>query len=96
MGIAEVLTAARSPWQNPYAERVIGTIRRDLLDHLIVLGEGHLRRQLCRYLGQAALSHRLHPALRAPDGWARQLLEVVDQEIDERPRRSLRPAPGGK
>jgi hypothetical protein len=41
-------------------------------------------------------SHRLHPALRAPEGWARQLLEVVDQEIDERPRRSLRPAPGGK
>src|SRR6266478_1987720 len=41
-------------------------------------------------------SHRLHPALRAPKGWARQLLEVVDQEIDESPRRSLRPAPGGK
>ncbi len=50
MGIAEVLTAARSPWQNPYAERMIGTIRRDLLDHVIVFGEGHLRRQLHRYL----------------------------------------------
>ncbi len=53
-------------------------------------------RSSSRFRGQAAPSHRLHPALRAPDGWARQLLEVVDQEIDERPRRSLRPAPGGK
>ena len=50
MGIAEMLTAARSPWQKPYAERMIGTIRRDLLDHVIVLGEEPLRRQLHRHL----------------------------------------------
>jgi hypothetical protein len=50
MGIAEVLTAARSPWKNPYPERMIGTIRRHLLAHPIVLGERHLRRQLHRYL----------------------------------------------
>jgi hypothetical protein len=50
MGIAEVLIAPRSPWQNPYVERVIGSIRRDLLDHVIVLNEPHLRRLLTDYL----------------------------------------------
>ena len=42
MGIAEVLTAPRSPWQNPYVERVIGSIRRECLDHLIIFNERHL------------------------------------------------------
>jgi putative transposase len=46
MGIEEVLTAPRSPWQNPFAERLLGTIRRDCLNHLIMLGDGHLRRIL--------------------------------------------------
>jgi putative transposase len=49
MGIEEVLTAPRSPWQNPFAERLNGTIRRDCLNHVIVLGESHLRRTLARY-----------------------------------------------
>jgi putative transposase len=38
MGIEEVLTAPRSPWQSPYVERLIGFIRRECLDHIIVLG----------------------------------------------------------
>ncbi len=50
MGIKEVKTAPRSPWQNPYAERLIGTLRRDCIDHLIVVGENHLRRILRDYL----------------------------------------------
>ena len=49
MGIAEVITAARSPWQNPYAERVIGSIRRELLDHVIGSNEAQLRRLLRAY-----------------------------------------------
>ena len=49
MGIAEVLTAPRSPWQHPFAERVIGTIRREILDHVIILNEV-LRRRLRSYL----------------------------------------------
>ena len=44
--IQEVPTAPRSPWQNAYAERVIGSIRRECLNHMIVLGERHLRRIL--------------------------------------------------
>jgi putative transposase len=43
-------SAPRSPWQNPYCERVIGTLRRDCLDHVIVVGEQHLRRSLRKYL----------------------------------------------
>jgi transposase InsO family protein len=46
LGAEEVLTAPRSPWQNPFVERLIGSIRRDCLDHVIILGEGHLRRIL--------------------------------------------------
>jgi len=46
MGINQVLATPRSPWQRAYVERVIGTIRRECLDHVIVFGE----RSLCRYL----------------------------------------------
>jgi transposase InsO family protein len=49
MGIEEVLIAPRHPWQNPYAERVIGSIRRECLDHVIILNEDHLRRILGAY-----------------------------------------------
>jgi transposase InsO family protein len=50
MEIEEVLTAPQSPWQNPFVERLIGSIRRECLDHVIVLSETHLRRMLRGYL----------------------------------------------
>ena len=50
MGIEEVITAPRAPWQNPYVERVIGSLRRECLDHVIVLNERSLQRQLQRYI----------------------------------------------
>ena len=49
MGIEEVPTAPRSPWQSPYVERLIGSIRRECLNHFIVLNERHLRRILSSY-----------------------------------------------
>jgi transposase InsO family protein len=49
MGIRDRPTAPRSPWQNGHAERLIGSIRRECLDHVIVFGEAHLRRVLKRY-----------------------------------------------
>ncbi len=48
-GIEEVVTAPHSPWQNPYCEGLIGSLRRECLDHVIVLGERHLMRVLRSY-----------------------------------------------
>ena len=62
MGIEEVVTAPRSPWQSPYVERVIGSIRRECLDHVIVLNERHLRAILLSYIDYYQRS-RTHLAL---------------------------------
>ena len=50
MDVEEVPTAPRSPWQNPFVERVIGSLRRECLDHVIVWNERSLRRSLKQYL----------------------------------------------
>lgn len=49
MGIRDRPISPRSPWQNPYAERLIGTFRRDCLDHILIFGAPHLRRVLVVY-----------------------------------------------
>ena len=61
-GLTAVRTAPRSPWQNPYVERVIGSIRRECLDHVIVFNERHLRRVLRAYVAYYQRS-RTHLAL---------------------------------
>ncbi len=49
LGVEEIVTAARSPWQNAYAERLIGSLRRECLDHIVILGEVHLLQILAGY-----------------------------------------------
>jgi len=51
LGMEEVLSAPQSPWQNPYVERLIGSIRRECLNHLVILNARHLKRILGLYFG---------------------------------------------
>ena len=58
MGIRDKSTALASPWQNGFAERLIGSIRRECVDHIIILGEAHLRRILKSYADYYDRTHR--------------------------------------
>jgi hypothetical protein len=51
LNVREAVIAPRSPWQNGYAERFIGSIRRECLDHVVVIGERHLLRILAKCMG---------------------------------------------
>jgi putative transposase len=77
MEIEEVVTAARSPWQSLFVERLIGSIRRECLDHVIVLGESHLRHILKSYFEYYHKS-RTHLSLAkdAPEPRAKQPPEL--------------------
>lgn len=59
LGLKEIVTAPPSPWQNAYVERLIGSIRRECLDHVIVLSERHLRRVLQSYSHTTAQTSEL-------------------------------------
>jgi transposase InsO family protein len=78
MGIRDRPISPRSPWQNGYVERVIGSIRRECLDHVIVLGEVHLRRLLASYAQyyNAARTH-LGIAKDSPDNRPIQALGTI-------------------
>ncbi len=62
LGIEKAFTAPRSPWQNSYVERVIGSMRRECLDHIIVLNERHLKRILRDYFDYYHI-YRTHVSL---------------------------------
>jgi hypothetical protein len=66
MGIRDRPTSARSPWQNPYAERLVGTLRRECLDHVLIVSERHLRRMLASY--SFVLLQRVADALGVGEG----------------------------
>jgi len=69
LGLKEKRTSVCSPWQSPYVERLIGTIRRECLDHFIIFNKAHLHRILTRYF---EYYHRVRPhkslAGDSPDG----------------------------
>jgi len=74
MGIRDRPTAPRSPWQNGYVERLIGSIRRECLDHVIVFGEAHLRRVLADYANYYN-GMRTHLSLGKDSPFPRPILE---------------------
>jgi transposase InsO family protein len=83
LGIEEVLTAARSPWQNPYAERLIGSIRRECLNHLVILSVRHLKRMLREYFDYYNRS-RTHLALAKDSPTTRSVMlngDIKDAEV---------------
>jgi putative transposase len=77
MEIEEVLTAPHSPWQNPYSERLNGSVRRECLDHVIIMSESHLRRVLAEYVGYYNQS-RTHLSLEM-DSPSTRLVQAPDQ-----------------
>jgi transposase InsO family protein len=76
MGIRDRPTAPRSPWQNGHAERLIGSIRRECLDHVVVFGERHLRHVLLSYM-EYYNGARTHLALNKDAPVSRAILAVV-------------------
>jgi putative transposase len=75
LGIEEILTAPRSPWQNPFAERLIGSIRRECLNHYIILNARHLKRTLSSYFRYYHQS-RTHLSLDKQCPFPREALSV--------------------
>jgi putative transposase len=80
MGIAEVISSPSSPWQNPYAERLIGSLRRECLDHVVVLGERHLRRVLVGYIAYYHGS-RTHLSLAKDAPTPRRVQAVTEGDV---------------
>ncbi|MGB5706262.1 MAG: integrase core domain-containing protein [Arenicellales bacterium] len=81
LNIREVVTSPRSSWQNPYVERVIGSIRRECVDHVIVFGERHLKRVLRVYVDY--YNHtRTHLSLEKDASITREGQKIEDENIN--------------
>ena len=80
IGMEEIVTAPRSPWQNAYAERLIGSIRRECLDHIIIINERGLRRVLAAYVEYYSKA-RTHLALNQDAPVSRPVATPSDGEI---------------
>jgi putative transposase len=85
MGIEQVVSAARSPWQNPYVERVIGSLRRECTDHVIVTGATHLRLLLREYVAYYN-ADRTHVALDKDSPATRPVLPPGRGQVTALPR----------
>jgi len=83
-GIEEIRTAPRSPWQNPFCERLIGSVRRDCLNHVIILGESHLRKILARYFDYYH-KYRTHLSLDKDAPERRPIQDAILGEVIEIP-----------
>jgi len=81
MCIQEIVTAYRSPWQNGYVERVIGSIRRECLDYFIILNENHLRKVLKEYIIYYT-KYRTHLGLEkdSPEGRSTESIGTIQTE----------------
>ena len=80
MGIAEVISSPSSPWQNPYAERLIGSLRRECLNRVVVFGERHLRRVLASYIAYYHQT-RTHLSLEKDAPTPRSVQNVTEGDV---------------
>ena len=80
VGIKQIITSYRSPWQNGYVERVIGSIKRECLDHIIIINENHLRGILIDYVSYYN-KYRTHLGIKkdSPEGRPVQVEEKIDK-----------------
>jgi putative transposase len=84
IGIKQVLSAPRSPWQRAYVERLIGSIRRECLDYVVVFSERSLRRTLSAYCGYYH-NWRTHLSLGKHAPEARRVQSIAEGQVVEAP-----------